>query len=80
MLDIFLEGYNAQDKINNPFMWSSDSWLVWDAGFLFGKKGYCQPIKVKKSRGYSVKVQTHANDFTIKYDTATLAKTTIERH
>ena len=80
LTEAFMAGWNSQDaQIDNPYLWSSDNWLAYDAGAQFYKRGTSTPIKAKKSKGYSIRVFTHANEFIIKYDTATLARVTIER-
>jgi hypothetical protein len=66
----FMAGYNSQDAtIDNPYLWSSDNWLAYDAGYVFAKRGASTPIKARKSRGYSVRVETAGgNEFVIQYD------------
>ena len=68
MFDPFFEGYDAQDIIENPHLWSSDNWLLFQAGFLFAKRGASTPIKATKSRGYSVRIFTQANDWVMRVD------------
>jgi hypothetical protein len=76
----FMAGWNCSNaQIDNPYLWSSDSWLAFNAGAEFYKRGTSTPIKVRKSRGYSIRVYTGDSEFTIKYDTATLSRYTIER-
>lgn len=76
----FIEGYNAQDaQIDNPYLWSSDSWLAYDAGAAFAKYGYSTPTRAAKSRGYSLRVQTAANDFTITYNAALSAAVIVRK-
>lgn len=60
----FLEGYNAQDgQIDNPFLYSSPSWLAFKAGAEFAKRGTSNPIKCKASRGYTLRVFTSSNQW-----------------
>lgn len=60
-----IKGYRNADKTDwrdnapaNPFLWSSDSWLAFEAGEHMGRNGLTVPARVTKSRGYSVKVRT----------------------
>jgi len=52
----------------NPHIWSSNNWLLFEAGNLFRNGGWSTPIRAKKSRGYTVRVETIANDFLIRFD------------
>ena len=53
--------------VSNPFLWSSTNWLLYEAGRLWGNDGRSDPIAARKSRGYTVRVQTAANDFLISF-------------
>ena len=68
MSESFFEGYNAQDALANPHLWSSDNWLLFQAGFLFAKRGASTPIKATKSRGFSVRIFTQANQWIMRFD------------
>ena len=68
MSESFFEGYNAQDALANPHLWSSDNWLLFQAGFLFAKRGASTPIKATKSRGYSVRIFTQVNEWIMRFD------------
>ena len=68
MSESFFEGYNAQDALANPHLWSSDNWLLFQAGFLFAKRGASTPIKATKSRGFSVRILTEANQWIMRFD------------
>ena len=68
MSDPFFDGFNAQDSIQNPFIWSSDYWLLFEAGCLFAKRGASTPIKAIKSRGFSVRILTEANQWIMRFD------------
>jgi hypothetical protein len=68
MFEPFFEGYNAQDVLANPHLWSSDNWLLFQAGFLFAKRGASTPIKATKSRGFSVRIFTQANQWVMRFD------------
>lgn len=65
----FMLGFEGLGKeTKNPFIWSSACWMLWEAGRLWANGGRSAPIMARKSRGYSVKVQTAANDFLICFD------------
>ena len=68
MSESFFEGYNAQDALANPHLWSSDNWLLFEAGYLFAKRGASTPIKAIKSRGFSVRILTEANQWIMRFD------------
>ena len=53
--------------VSNPFLWSSTNWLLYEAGRLWGNDGRSEPIAARKSRGYTVRVQTQANDWVIEF-------------
>lgn len=75
--DIFMDGFNGEE---NRHLFSSNYWLLHEAGANFYKKGTSHPVIVKKSRGYTVKVTTAGNtDFLIKFHGNKLEKATIER-
>jgi len=64
LTEAFLEGYNAQDpQLDNPFLYSSPSWLAFTAGGNFAKYGTGTPTKCKASRGYKLRVFTHNNEW-----------------
>ena len=65
LLDECLAGYTAQGDAC-PFYHSSDSWLAWTAGQALNARGSVTPTQCKKSRGYSVKMQTAGADFTFR--------------
>lgn len=75
-LQIVLNGYEGKE---NPFLWGSNNWLLHEAGKGMAKAGYSKPVFGKKSRGFTVKMQTSANDFTAKFDDE-LKLIAIERH
>jgi len=68
MSESFFEGYNAQDVLANPHLWSSDNWLLFEAGYLFAKRGTSTPIKATKSRGFSVRIFTQANQWIMRFN------------
>ena len=60
-----IQGYKNADQTDwrdvapsNPFYWSSDSWLAFEAGEHLGRNGVTVPARAAKSRGYSVKIRT----------------------
>ena len=53
--------------VSNPFLWSSTNWMLYEAGRLWRGGGRSDPIAARKSRGYTVKVRTAANDFLISF-------------
>jgi hypothetical protein len=57
----------GQDPISNPYMWSSTSWMLFEAGRVWNRCGRSTPIMARKSRGYTVRVQTAANEFLIAF-------------
>ena len=61
------DGYRNSDQTDwrgtapaNPFYYSSDSWLAFEAGEYLGRNGVTHPVRCTKSRGYSVKVLTNS--------------------
>ena len=53
--------------VSNPFLWSSTNWMLYEAGRLWRNGGRSDPIAARKSRGYTVRVQTAANDWVIEF-------------
>jgi hypothetical protein len=41
--------------------------MLYEAGRLWRNGGRSDPVTARKSRGYSVRVQTHANDWVIEF-------------
>jgi hypothetical protein len=74
-LKIFNSGYMLNP---NPWLWSSDPWLLHQAGLAYSVKGCSRPVKAKKSRGYTVRVATLDNDFIVKFS-KNLETATVER-
>jgi hypothetical protein len=67
LTDAMLEGWNASDpQIDNPYLWSSPSWLAFDAGAAFYKLGTSKPVKCKASRGYTLRVYSAVNEWIAK--------------
>lgn len=61
-LEVVLAGYDANSAPMtsltgvNPYYYSSDCWLMWEAGHWLQRSGMARPMRAKKSRGYVVKV------------------------
>ena len=53
--------------VSNPFLWSSTNWMLYEAGRLWRGGGRSDPIAARKSSGYSVRVQTQANDWVVQF-------------
>jgi len=66
-LDFMIGLESLKARTVNPFIWSSACWLLFEAGLLWANRGSSAPVAARKSRGYSVRVQTHANDWVIEF-------------
>lgn len=61
-LEVVMAGYDANSAPLtsltgvNPYLYSSDFWLLWEAGHWLQRTGKSRPVRAKKSRGYVVKV------------------------
>ena len=74
-----LDGFNAYNLGGTcPFLFSSDCWVAWQAGFEMGRYKLPPPSNVTKSRAYSVKSKTLAGIITIKFLGDALDKTEIK--
>jgi len=62
---VFTMGADA--VVSNPFLWSSTNWMLFEAGRVWNRCGRSTPVMARKSRGYTVKVRTAANDFLISF-------------
>lgn len=62
-----------------PYMFSSDSWLAWLAGAELAKTGRTKPHTCRKSRGYSVRIETAVNRYVFKASGADLGARELER-
>jgi len=60
-----LESLKARES--NPYIWSSTHWMLFEAGLLWANRGSSAPVMARKSRGYTVRVQTAANDWVIEF-------------
>lgn len=75
-LDALLAGNKGEE---NPHIWSSDNWLLHEAGKYMRERGLSTPCAAKKSRGFSVKAETFGgNIFLVKFNTD-LSAATVER-
>jgi hypothetical protein len=74
-----LEGFNAYKAGGTcPYLFSSDCWLVWQAGFEMARYNFAPPAMAKKSTGYSVKTRTLQGIITIKFTGDALDQTDIK--
>ncbi len=62
-----IEGFDALEKLStrdnpggkrNPYLFSSDSWLAFEAGQALCERGLTRPERAHKSRGCSVRIVT----------------------
>jgi hypothetical protein len=71
---IFTAGAETDPHDKNPYIWSSTNWMVFETGQLwqnceFGRLyGRMAPVLVRKSRGYSVRVETADNAFLVMFE------------
>lgn len=54
--------------LDNSHIPTSPAWYAYEAGAAMAAKGYTQPTKAWMGRGYSVNIQTCANDFSVTFD------------
>ena len=59
--------YAFTSRAPNPYIWSSTNWLLFEAGLLWESGGRSEPVMARKSRGYTVRVQTAANDWVLEF-------------
>jgi hypothetical protein len=76
MNEAFKAGY---DGLNNPYIWSSDNWLLHEAGKSFENRGYPLPNKAWKSRGYAVRAESNTSYYKIVFTGDKLEFVTVER-
>lgn len=69
--------YQGENVIS---LFSSNWWLAERAGEEMRKAGYSRPIAARISRGYSVRIATTDNEFTIKFIGNDLDIVQITRH
>ena len=75
---IFTDGARSDSHDVNPHRWSSNDWLMWEAGRAWVMSGRCEPMMARKSRGYTARVNTHATAWVIKF-TGDALTPTVER-
>ena len=68
----YLAGACSDAHDVNPYIWSSNAWLMWEAGRAWVMTGRCEPMMARKSRGYTARVNTYANEWVIKFTGDTL--------
>ena len=66
-LDFMMGLESLKARTPNPYIWSSSCWMLFEAGLLWANRGASAPVAARKSRGYSVRVQTAANEFLISF-------------
>jgi hypothetical protein len=57
----------SQEPIKNPYIWSSSSWMLFEAGRVWNRCGRSTPVMARKSRGYSVRIDTADNRFVVNF-------------
>lgn len=60
-------------------LWSSPRWMAHKAGQAMARRGFTLPIAAAMSRGYSVRLQTAANEFLVRFSGDDLGRIEIER-
>jgi hypothetical protein len=71
---VFTAGAETDPCDKNPYIWSSTNWLLFEAGQLwqnceFGRiYGRTAPVLARKSRGYTVRVETPGNAFLVAFE------------
>lgn len=66
--DMFLAGFDSQS--GNPHLWSSDNWLMHNAGQAYKSYGYARETvkSAHKSRGFVVRVETKTGRLMMNFD------------
>lgn len=76
MLESAKAGYSGQP---DDGLWSSPCWMAHQAGKAMAAKGYTMPTAAAMSRGFSVRLQTAANEFIARFSGDLLDTIAIER-
>jgi len=63
----FIAGTRSDAHDTNPYIWSSNDWLMWEAGRLWVMGGRSEPVMARKSRGYTARINTCANEWVVKF-------------
>lgn len=63
----------------NPYYWSSTSWAAVEAGRAIHARGATAPTKARPSRGHSVRVETAASTFLVRFSGRELDRVEVER-
>ena len=64
---VFTAGTRSDTHDVNPYIWSSTNWMLWEAGRLWATGGRSEPVMARKSRGYTARVNTCANEWVVKF-------------
>jgi hypothetical protein len=64
---VFIAGMHSDAHDVNPHIWSSNNWLLWEAGRLWVVSVRSEPMMARKSRGYTARIDTHANEWIVKF-------------
>ena len=72
------KGYDAAADATPPYLFSSDSWMAWWAGYKI--RGMSGIRACRKSRGHSVRIETAAGSVVIvRFSGSHLELVTVER-
>ena len=63
----FIAGERSDEHDTNPYIWSSNNWLMWEAGRVWVMSCRSEPVMARKSRGYTARVNTCANEWIVKF-------------
>ena len=58
---------SAVTPISNQHIWSSTHWMLFEAGRVWNRCGRSAPVMARKSRGYSVRIDTADNSFVVDF-------------
>lgn len=69
---VFIAGAETDPHDKNPYIWSSTNWMVFETGQHwqncgFGRHGH-RVVLARKSRGYSVRVETADAAFLVMFE------------
>jgi hypothetical protein len=64
---VFIAGVRSDEHDKNPYIWSSTNWMLWESGCLWAVGGRSEPVIARKSRGYTVRVETADNAFVVAF-------------